>query len=112
MAIQNLVENAVNYSPEGTKVTVSSVVEDGIVTITIIDQGIGIPESEKDRIFERFYRVDPARSRQSGGTGLGLSIVKHVATKHGGEVSVWSVENVGSTFSLKLPLFSKSEEII
>ena len=112
MAIQNLVENAVNYSPEGTKVTVSSTVEDGIVTITVIDQGIGIPESEKDRIFERFYRVDPARSRQSGGTGLGLSIVKHVATKHGGEVSVWSVEDVGSTFSLKLPLFSKSEEII
>ena len=112
MAIQNLVENAVNYSPEGTKVTVSSVIEDGIVTISITDQGIGIPENEKDRIFERFYRVDPARSRQSGGTGLGLSIVKHVATKHGGEVSVWSVENVGSTFSLKLPLFSKSEEII
>jgi two-component system sensor histidine kinase SenX3 len=112
MAIQNLVENAVNYSPEGTKVTVSSTVEDGIVTITVIDQGIGIPESEKDRIFERFYRVDPARSRQSGGTGLGLSIVKHVATNHGGEVSVWSVEDVGSTFSLKLPLFSKSEEII
>ena len=111
MAIQNLVENAVNYSPEGTKVTVSSGIEDGIVTISITDQGIGIPENEKDRIFERFYRVDPARSRQSGGTGLGLSIVKHVATKHGGEVSVWSVENVGSTFSLKLPLFSKSEEI-
>ena len=112
MAIQNLVENAVNYSPEGTKVTVSSGIEDGIVTISITDQGIGIPENAKDRIFERFYRVDPARSRQSGGTGLGLSIVKHVATKHGGEVSVWSVENVGSTFSLKLPLFSKSEEII
>jgi two-component system sensor histidine kinase SenX3 len=112
MAIQNLVENAVNYSPEGTKVTVSSIVKDGIITISITDQGIGIPEVEKDRIFERFYRVDPARSRQSGGTGLGLSIVKHVATKHGGEVSVWSVENVGSTFSLKLPLFSKSEEEI
>ena len=110
MAIQNLVENAVNYSPEGTKVTVSSVVKDGIVTISITDQGIGIPENEKDRIFERFYRVDPARSRESGGTGLGLSIVKHVATKHGGEVSVWSVEDVGSTFSLKLPIFSKSEE--
>jgi len=112
MAIQNLVENAVNYSPEGTKVTVSSIVKNGIITISITDQGIGIPEIEKDRIFERFYRVDPARSRQSGGTGLGLSIVKHVATKHGGEVSVWSVENVGSTFSLKLPLFSKSEEEI
>lgn len=112
MAIQNLVENAVNYSPEGTKVTVSSIVKNGIITISITDQGIGIPEIEKERIFERFYRVDPARSRQSGGTGLGLSIVKHVATKHGGEVSVWSVENVGSTFSLKLPLFSKSEETI
>ena len=110
MAIQNLVENAVNYSPEGTQVTVSSIVKDGIITISITDQGIGIPENEKERIFERFYRVDPARSRESGGTGLGLSIVKHVATKHGGEVSVWSVENVGSTFSLKLPIFSKSEE--
>jgi two-component system sensor histidine kinase SenX3 len=109
MAIQNLVENAINYSPEGTKVTVSTLIENGIITISITDQGIGISESEQDRIFERFYRVDPARSRQSGGTGLGLSIVKHVATKHGGEVSVWSVENVGSTFSLKLPLFSKSE---
>ena len=110
MAIQNLVENAVNYSPEGTQVTVSSIVKNGIITISITDQGIGIPENEKERIFERFYRVDPARSRESGGTGLGLSIVKHVATKHGGEVSVWSVENVGSTFSLKLPIFSKSEE--
>jgi two-component system sensor histidine kinase SenX3 len=109
MAIQNLVENAVNYSPEGTKVTVSTLIENGIVMISITDQGIGISESEQDRIFERFYRVDPARSRQSGGTGLGLSIVKHVATNHGGEVSVWSVENVGSTFSLKLPLFSKLE---
>jgi two-component system sensor histidine kinase SenX3 len=112
MAIQNLVENAVNYSPEGTQVTVSSIIKDGIITISITDQGIGIPENEKERIFERFYRVDPARSRESGGTGLGLSIVKHVATKHGGEVSVWSVENVGSTFSLKLPIFSKSEEAI
>ena len=110
MAIQNLVENAVNYSPEGTQVTVSSIVKNGIITISITDQGIGIPENEKERIFERFYRVDPARSRESGGTGLGLSIVKHVATKHGGEVSVWSVEDVGSTFSLKLPIFSKSEE--
>ena len=110
MAIQNLVENAVNYSPEGTQVTVSSIIKDGIITISITDQGIGIPENEKERIFERFYRVDPARSRESGGTGLGLSIVKHVATKHGGEVSVWSVEDVGSTFSLKLPIFSKSEE--
>jgi two-component system sensor histidine kinase SenX3 len=90
---------------------VTSKIEDGIIDISITDQGIGIPESELDRIFERFYRVDPARSRQTGGTGLGLSIVKHVALKHGGEVQVWSSENVGSTFSLRLPLYTPTEEI-
>ena len=111
MAIQNLIENAINYSPEGTKVNVTSTVEDGIIDISITDQGIGIPEADLDRIFERFYRVDPARSRQTGGTGLGLSIVKHVALKHGGEVKVWSSENVGSTFSLRLPLYVPTEEI-
>ena len=110
MAIQNLIENAINYSPEGTKVTVTSKVENGIIDISITDQGIGIPEADLDRIFERFYRVDPARSRLTGGTGLGLSIVKHVALKHGGEVKVWSVENVGSTFSLRLPLYIPTEE--
>ena len=110
MAIQNLIENAINYSPEGTKVTVTSKVEDGIVDISVTDQGIGIPDADLDRIFERFYRVDPARSRLTGGTGLGLSIVKHVALKHGGEVKVWSAENVGSTFSLRLPIYSATEE--
>ncbi len=110
MAIQNLIENAINYSPEGTKVTVTSKVEDGIVDISVTDQGIGIPDADLDRIFERFYRVDPARSRLTGGTGLGLSIVKHVALKHGGEVKVWSAENVGSTFSLRLPIYSAIEE--
>lgn len=110
MAIQNLIDNAINYSPEGTKVTVTSKIDNGIVDISVTDQGIGIPEAELDRIFERFYRVDPARSRQTGGTGLGLSIVKHVALKHGGEVKVWSVENVGSTFSLRLPLYVANEE--
>ena len=110
MAIQNLIENAINYSPEGTKVTVTSKVEDGIIDISITDQGIGIPDADLDRIFERFYRVDPARSRLTGGTGLGLSIVKHVALKHGGEVKVWSSENVGSTFSLRLPIYSPTEE--
>jgi len=110
MAIQNLIENAINYSPEGTKVTVTSTLEDGIIDISITDQGIGIPEADLDRIFERFYRVDPARSRLTGGTGLGLSIVKHVALKHGGEVKVWSSENVGSTFSLRLPIYSATEE--
>ncbi len=111
MAIQNLIENAINYSPEGTKVSVTASSEDGIAEIAITDQGIGIPESEIDRIFERFYRVDPARSRQTGGTGLGLSIVKHVASKHGGEVKVWSVQGVGSTFSLRLPIYIPSEEV-
>jgi two-component system sensor histidine kinase SenX3 len=105
MAIHNLLENAINYSPENTKVSVSSTLTDGIVEIIVADQGIGIPEGEQDRIFERFYRVDPARSRETGGTGLGLSIVKHVASKHGGEVKVWSSPNVGSSFALRLPIF-------
>ncbi|TRZ56254.1 MAG: histidine kinase [Streptomycetaceae bacterium] len=110
MAIHNLIENAINYSPENTKVSISTSIIDGVVNIAITDQGIGISENEQDRIFERFYRVDPARSRQTGGTGLGLSIVKHVASKHGGDVKIWSVENVGSTFSLRLPVYYKQME--
>jgi two-component system sensor histidine kinase SenX3 len=110
MAIHNLIENAVNYSPAETKVSVSTSIEDGIITVSVADQGIGIPESDIDRIFERFYRVDPARSRETGGTGLGLSIVKHIITKHGGEISVWSSENVGSTFSIRLPIQSQNED--
>lgn len=104
MAIHNLIENAINYSPDNTNVSITSNVEDAIVDISITDQGIGIPESEIERIFERFYRVDPARSRQTGGTGLGLSIVKHIVTKHGGDIKVWSSENIGSTFSIRLPV--------
>ena len=106
MAIHNLLENAINYSPENTKVSVSSNVSDGIVEIVVADQGIGIPEEAQDRIFERFYRVDPARSRETGGTGLGLSIVKHVASNHGGDVKVWSSPNVGSSFALLLPIYT------
>jgi two-component system sensor histidine kinase SenX3 len=105
MAINNLIENAINYSPENTKVSISTSVQDEIVTISVTDQGIGIPETDLERIFERFYRVDPARSRETGGTGLGLSIVKHVAAKHGGEITVWSSPNVGSTFALRLPIY-------
>ena len=112
MAVHNLVENAINYSPENTKVSVTTVSESGIIDISVTDQGIGISELEQDRIFERFYRVDPARSRQTGGTGLGLSIVKHVAAKHGGEVKVWSVENVGSTFSIRLPIYESPMESV
>ena len=110
MAIHNLIENAINYSPESTKVSISTKIEDRVVSILVADQGIGISESDQERIFERFYRVDPARSRQTGGTGLGLSIVKHVANKHGGEVTLWSVENVGSTFSIRLPIHSLTSE--
>jgi two-component system sensor histidine kinase SenX3 len=106
MAIHNLLENAINYSPNNTNVSVSSTVSDEIIEIVVADQGIGIPEAELERIFERFYRVDPARSRETGGTGLGLSIVKHVASKHGGEVKVWSSPNVGSSFALRLPIYS------
>ena len=94
MAVHNLIENAINYSPESTKVTVLIEVTEQIVEVTVKDQGIGIAQSEIDRIFERFYRVDQARSRATGGTGLGLSIVKHVA-------------GIGSTFSLRLPIISK-----
>jgi two-component system sensor histidine kinase SenX3 len=103
-AVHNLIENAINYSPENTKVSVSSDVKGELVEVAITDQGIGIAESDLGRIFERFYRVDPARSRQTGGTGLGLSIVKHVALNHGGDVKVWSKEGVGSTFSILLPI--------
>ena len=103
LALGNLVANAVAYSPEGSNVVVAARADDTMVDLTVTDQGIGIPASEIDRIFERFYRVDPARHRSTGGTGLGLSIVKHVAASHGGEVRVWSVERQGSTFTLSLP---------
>lgn len=110
MAIHNLIENAINYSPEGTRVAVALRVVDAIAEISVSDQGIGIPESSLERIFERFYRVDAARSRATGGTGLGLSIVKHVATNHGGDVSVWSVEGAGSTFTIRFPLTQQDNQ--
>ncbi|MBC7463415.1 MAG: ATP-binding protein [Actinobacteria bacterium] len=105
MAISNLVENAINYSPDRTRVTIAMKAQGELAEISVSDQGIGIPEKDVERIFERFYRVDPARSRATGGTGLGLSIVKHVITNHGGDVSVWSEEGAGSTFTIRLPLF-------
>jgi two-component system sensor histidine kinase SenX3 len=104
MALRNLISNAINYSPAGTRVAIAARQAVDIAEISVTDQGIGIPQRDLDRIFERFYRVDPARSRATGGTGLGLSIVKHVCANHGGEVSVWSVEGSGSTFTLRLPL--------
>jgi two-component system, OmpR family, sensor histidine kinase SenX3 len=102
-AVANLVANAVAYSEPDSTVAVTRKVEDETVEISVVDQGIGIPADEVDRVFERFYRVDPARHRSTGGTGLGLSIVKHVAATHGGDVRVWSVEGQGSTFTLSLP---------
>ncbi|CAI9403631.1 sensor histidine kinase [Nocardioides sp. T2.26MG-1] len=104
-AVANLVANAVSYSDCDATVLVSTKADDDMVEISVVDQGIGIPPQEIDRIFERFYRVDPARHRSTGGTGLGLSIVKHVAATHGGEVRVWSVEGQGSTFTLTLPRY-------
>ena len=103
MAISNQIQNAINYSPESTRVGVAVTCTDDLVEFTVTDQGVGIPDKELERIFERFYRVDPARSRETGGTGLGLSIVKHVASNHGGDISVWSLEGQGSTFTLRLP---------
>jgi two-component system sensor histidine kinase SenX3 len=105
-ALVNLLENAVKYSDAGAPVDVAVVAEHDRVHIAVRDRGIGIPKRDLERIFERFYRVDRARSRQTGGTGLGLSIVRHVAQAHGGEVTVDSVEGEGSTFVLHLPIVS------
>lgn len=102
MAVRNLIDNAVHYSDPGGKVTVSCTAAGGAASIVVVDQGIGIDSLDQDRIFERFFRTDPARSRESGGTGLGLSIVKHVALQHAGTIDVWSQPGVGSTFTLKL----------
>jgi two-component system, OmpR family, sensor histidine kinase SenX3 len=107
VAVGNLVENAIAYSDPGARVVVAAHVQarsdDDYVEITVSDNGIGIPAAEVDRIFERFYRVDYARSRANGGTGLGLAIVKHIAAIHGGEVAVWSQVGHGSTFTLRIP---------
>jgi two-component system sensor histidine kinase SenX3 len=109
-AIRNLLANAVSYSPGGTRVAVEARVTGSMVEIMVKDQGIGIPSNDLDRIFERFYRVDPARSRVTGGTGLGLSIVKHVCQNHGGECTAWSEMGVGSTFTLRLPLYGSDPD--
>ncbi|WP_371391106.1 sensor histidine kinase [Protofrankia sp. BMG5.30] len=103
-ALANLLDNAVTYSPPGTRVVVGVRRAGDTVELSVADEGIGIAEKDLERVFERFYRADPARSRTTGGTGLGLAIVKHVATNHGGSVSVWSSEGAGSTFTIRLPL--------
>ncbi len=111
MAIRNLLTNAITFSPANSRITVGAKLKDGVVEITVSDQGIGISLEDQSRIFERFYRVDPARSRTTGGTGLGLAIVKHVCENHGGEVSVWSVPGQGSTFTMKFPQMEEESVI-
>jgi two-component system sensor histidine kinase SenX3 len=102
-AVGNLLDNAVAYSGEGTRVAIGVHRRVDVIEIAVTDQGIGIAEEEQERIFERFYRVDPARSRETGGTGLGLAIVKHTIGNHGGEVAVWSQPGAGTTFTIRLP---------
>ena len=102
-ALHNLISNAIQYSPDGSRVGIGVNLSDGIVEIAVTDQGVGIEDEEKDRVFERFFRTDPARSRNTGGSGLGLSIVKHVVQNHGGDIRVWSQLGNGSTFTVRLP---------
>ena len=104
VAVHNLIANAIAYSSEGGRVGVGAKIVDGAVEIAVTDQGIGIEADELERVFERFYRIDQARSRNTGGSGLGLSIVKHTVQNHGGDVRVWSKPGRGSTFMIRLPL--------
>jgi len=103
-ALVNLVDNAIKYSNPGSTVEVRVLAKESYYVVSIVDSGCGIPDRDLPRIFERFYRVDKARSRSLGGTGLGLAIVKHIAIIHGGEVTVDSEEGAGSVFSLILPV--------
>lgn len=109
-AFRNLIDNAIRYSPANTKVGIGIRDKDGLVSVSVADQGEGLKPEDQDRVFERFYRVDAARSRQTGGTGLGLSIVKHVVENHGGEVTVWSQPGKGSTFTVRLPEMEQDQE--
>ncbi len=103
-AVTNLLANAVAYSPEDTRIAVAARARNGYAEIAVTDSGVGIPRQDRARIFERFYRVDQSRASSTGGTGLGLAIVKHVASNHGGSVSAWSEEGLGSTFTMRIPL--------
>jgi two-component system sensor histidine kinase SenX3 len=109
-ALRNLIDNAIRYSPEKTRVGVGVRSKDGLIAVSVTDQGEGLTPEDQERVFERFYRVDAARSRHTGGTGLGLSIVKHVASNHGGEVTLWSRPGQGSTFTLRLPEMESQDE--
>jgi two-component system sensor histidine kinase SenX3 len=110
-AVKNLVENAITYSDQGTSVGIGCSAKDNIAEVAVTDSGSGISPENQQRIFERFYRADPSRSRDTGGTGLGLSIVKHVAKIHRGEVKLFSQVGVGSTFTLRIPLATASDPV-
>jgi two-component system, OmpR family, sensor histidine kinase SenX3 len=110
-AVKNLVENAISYSEPATSVGVGLSAKESIAEISVTDSGSGISPEHQERIFERFYRADPSRSRDTGGTGLGLSIVKHVAKTHRGEVRLFSQVGVGSTFTLRIPLSTVSDPV-
>ena len=110
MAVANLISNAIAYSPDGSTVSISRVCRDGQVEIAVTDRGIGIAPADQARVFERFFRVDKARSRATGGTGLGLAIVKHVAANHNGSIRLWSQPGTGSTFTLSVPEYPENEE--
>ncbi|WP_310795911.1 sensor histidine kinase [Herbiconiux daphne] len=103
LALNNLISNALQYSPDGSRIGIGVHHDEGVVELVVTDQGIGIPEEDLPRVFERFFRVDQARSRNTGGTGLGLSIVKHVVQNHGGDIRAWSQVGQGSTFTIRLP---------
>ncbi|MCF6508535.1 two-component sensor histidine kinase [Blastococcus sp. MG754426] len=108
-AVTNLLANAVAYSTGSSRVAVAARARSGFAEIAVTDSGIGIPRADRHRVFERFYRVDQSRASSTGGTGLGLAIVKHVASNHGGSVTVWSEEGLGSTFTLRIPLAGAAE---
>ncbi|MGV0905845.1 sensor histidine kinase [Mycobacterium novum] len=107
-ALANLVSNAIAYSPHGAPVSISRRSRDGFVEIAVTDRGIGIARKDQQRVFERFFRGDKARSRATGGSGLGLAIVKHVAANHNGTISLWSQPGTGSTFTLAIPAYQGS----
>jgi len=110
-ALANLVSNAINYSPPGSPVSISRRRRGANIEIAVTDRGIGIAREHQERVFERFFRVDKARSRATGGTGLGLAIVKHVAANHNGSIRLWSQPGTGSTFTLSIPAYQDGEEV-
>ena len=110
-ALANLVSNAISYSPKGSQVSVSRRRYGDNIEIAVTDRGIGIEKADQERVFERFFRVDKARSRATGGTGLGLAIVKHVAANHNGTIRLWSQPGTGSTFTLSIPAYLDSDDV-